>query len=569
MSDSSSGAVVLAFPPLWYYQSVPADLLYTGSELRARGVPTRCVDLSSGMFASLLASDPGYQALRRVPTYQHADMYVAAHTQLAQALAALSQRFGVRLDFQTLDFPDVDAAHIPSALTVGLDESRNPALAYLKSQVAGLLATDPVLIGIALVHPDQIVQVSVLGRLLREAGYGGFLALYGAHEDVLAPEDVAADLVTALDEGRPHLLFTDFDGVIVGEAETALFELREALCGRHPKDQVRSLLCPKWGLVKLPERGVEDLRRLAAPDFSLVDPAIYPFPRPVVDLRLSRGCPWNRCTFCAITAHQEGYRARATASVANDLESAHRSLRTSFFRFRDDLLTPKQLRDLSLLLRTLPFRPRFSVRARFEPGFTKEILAAAAEAGLEELWLGLESAVPRVRELMDKGSAQPVIERILGDAAACGIRVRALCIVGYPGETAAEVRETFQFLLRMEASLANVAMTPFQLMRRAPLGQHAERYGLRLLPDPVPTHERIRATLPATWDGALPAEEIRALVAELAEGLSEAHYQRSLGPSLTHAWLFASTQQAGWPGRTAILPVIGSAVGPGVKPGDQ
>ena len=89
--------------------------------------------------------------------------------------------------------------------------------------------------------------------------------------------------------------------------------------------------------------------------------------------------------------------------------------------------------------------------------------------------------MPRVRELMKKGVTQPVIERILGDAYDAGIRVRALCMLGYPGETAAEIRETFAFLARVEPLLASVSMTPFFLMRRAPMAQAPARFGLTLI----------------------------------------------------------------------------------------
>ncbi len=537
--------VALVFPPHWYYASVPADLMYTGSFLRARGVPVRGLDLSSGAMAALLGSVPGYQALRRRTTYADAAAYHAASRQTWQACGRISQTHGVRYDFYGLRFPDLDEGHLPAALPVGLDPAKNPVLPYLRDRaVPAILEDDPALVAVALCHPDQLVQVPVLGRLLRQAGYRGALVIYGSHEDVVAPEDLADDLA-----GAPvHRLFDDYDGAILGEAETPLLALWEALRGARRRDEVPGLLAPRWGLDRRPgPRPGEDLQALPALDYELLRPEDYPFPEPMVDLRLSRGCPWNRCTFCAITAHQAGYRARPVPAAVRDIDDAHRALGASFFRFRDDLLTPRQLRELSGALSALPFGARWTARARFEANLSRETLAVAHAAGLEELWLGLESASDRVRERMDKGVAQPVVERILRDASELGIRVRILCMVGYPSETADDVRETFAFLKRHMFRMTSASLSPFQLMRNTPLYRTPASHGLRLLPDPVPRHERLRFHAQAAADDLLGEGEVHRLIEEgkgLLDGWLRGGWE---GPTLAHAWIRASVERGGWP----------------------
>ena len=107
----------------------------------------------------------------------------------------------------------------------------------------------------------------------------------------------------------------------------------------------------------------------------------------------------------------------------------------------------------------------------------REVLAQAHAGGLRELWLGLEAATPRVRSLMRKGVGQRVVERVLIDADEVGVRVRALCLLGHPGETEAEVRETLAFLEQHMFRIAHAALTPFQLMRSAPLAFTPGRTG--------------------------------------------------------------------------------------------
>lgn len=533
-------AAVLVFPPHWYYASVPADLLYTGSHLRAQGVPVRCLDLSADLSATLLGEVPGYQALRQAATYTSAAAYAQACASVDAACQRVAEAYGVGYDFYALRFPDLDEGHVPSALRAGLDPSKNPALPLLRARVADILRDDPALVAVALGHPDQLLQVVTLGRLLRQAGYGGFLCLYGSHEDVVTPEDLLDDLLP--DAGPPHALFDDYDGVVIGEAESALLALCQALAGRRSRASVPALLCPAWGLRGRPGRGREDLAALAPADFTLVDPAIYPFPTPMPDLRLSRGCPWSRCTFCAITAHQAGYRSRPPQAIADEMAAAYRLLGARHFRLRDDLLTPRQLRELAAVLPTLPFQPRWCARARFEPNLTAAVLQAARAAGLEELWLGLESASAAVRERMVKGAQAVVIERVLRDADEAGIRVRALCMVGYPGERRDEVQATFDFLQRHQFRLVSAALTPFQLMRNTPLYRDPARHGLLPVPDPTPRRERLRfqgvalSLSPDTLTQAEAQELVEAGARQLSGWLAGGHE----GPTLAHAWLRAS-----------------------------
>jgi hypothetical protein len=532
----------LVFPPHWYYASVPADLLDTGSFLRAAGVPVETFDLSAGLSAALLGKNPGYLAFRQRDTYGDDSRYRDADRFLRTGWEMLGATHGVVASFYRLELTGVDAAHVPSTLEVALDPGRNPAARlYAELAIPAILANDPELVAVALVHPDQIAQVPAFGRMLRRAGYRGFLVIYGAHEDVVSPEDLVEDLAG----DPPHVLFEDYDGAIIGEAESALAALAAAVTGGRELAGVPGLLAPRHGLGAPPRTAAEDVTRLPPLDLSLVDPSLYPYPAPVIDLRVSRSCPWGRCTFCAITTHQAGYRARPTDTAVADMRAAHAALGSTFFRFRDDLLTPEQLGELARALPSLPFRPRWSARARFENGFSRDLLRAAAAAGLEELWLGLESAVPRVRTLMVKGIAQGVAERILCDCEEAGIRVRALCILGYPGETLAEARATLDFLEQHMFRVTTVSLTPFQLMRNTPLGRDPARHGITLSPDPLPRHERLRHMVDGAWQGVQP-EEIQGLMREADAQLGGWIGAGSRGPTLTHAWMRASVERAGW-----------------------
>ena len=146
---------------------------------------------------------------------------------------------------------------------------------------------------------------------------------------------------------------------------------------------------------------------------------------------------------------------------------------------------------------------------------------------------------------MVKGIAQGVAERILGDCEEAGIRVRALCILGYPGETLAEARATLDFLEQHMFRVTTVSLTAFQLMRNTPLGREPERHGVKVKPDPLPRHERLRDMLDGEWPGVSPAE-VAGLLREANEQLGGWIGPDSRGPTLQHAWMRASVARGGW-----------------------
>ena len=526
---SLSGGVTLLYPPHWYYTSVPADLSYTAGFLKGHGVSVDARDLSAGLMAHLLPDS--VKALQDPDIYTDWERHRAILSEMATRSGAISKHFAIEYGGRSdLRFPDIDEANVSSAWRVGLDTRRNPALPLLARTAQEVAEAGPAVVGIALVYPAQRVHAVVLGRLLRQAGYRGLVVLYGSLQDEIAPADFVDDLA-----GTPeHLLFRDFDGAIIGEAETALLQL----ASQGLSDDVPNLLSPKTGL-QAPERFVEDLATHPLPDFSWVDPTLYCTPRPVVDLRLGRGCPYGLCAFCAIQQHHIGYRATSIERLVQGITRAQDRLQTRFFRIRDDLVTPHQLKALGAAIGAMSRDVRWSARARFQKGLSKNILQEAHAGGLEELWLGLESASPEVRSRMVKGVNQATVKRVVADGAEIGIRLRALCIVGFPGETAAQLETTVAFLTSNLDRLTAASISRFELMRKSPMAADPAAFGIHVRSDRTPRSARLRYTLPATWESPLSDPAARASLKRLHDKLMP-RIEVEQCPDAAHGWLRAS-----------------------------
>src|SRR5208337_628456 len=95
---------------------------------------------------------------------------------------------------------------------------------------------------------------------------------------------------------------------------------------------------------------------------------------------------------------------------------------------------------------------------------------------------GLESAVSRVLNAMDKGITPENASRILHDCAAVGIRAFVMFFTGFPSETRKEAEQTVRFIEQHANCITHVATSRFVVEERAPVFRQRDRYGLSTVP---------------------------------------------------------------------------------------
>ena len=206
----------------------------------------------------------------------------------------------------------------------------------------------------------------------------------------------------------------------------------------------------------------------------------YLVPSPVVPAALGRGCYWRRCTFCPDHLHPPH-----AACAADGLE---RWLRETAARFgptgamlhlTDSALPPGHLLRLARAIREerLPLRWHGFVRVEPEladPAFAREL----AEGGCAMLQLGVETAAPRLCELLGKGVDPELVRRALRSTAAAGIRNHVYLLFGLPTETDEEREATLAFVEAEAASIHAVNPALLNLPKGSPMHRRPERYGI-------------------------------------------------------------------------------------------
>ena len=125
-------------------------------------------------------------------------------------------------------------------------------------------------------------------------------------------------------------------------------------------------------------------------------------------LRITRGCPWNRCEFCAMYKHLK-FEAKPIQEVKEDVEKARLiyGVADTIFLGDSDSLVHKDLPEIVAFIRKVfPETQRITTYARAKTILHRktDYLKAIRKAGLDRLHLGLESGDAIILELLNKGA---------------------------------------------------------------------------------------------------------------------------------------------------------------------
>jgi anaerobic magnesium-protoporphyrin IX monomethyl ester cyclase len=244
---------------------------------------------------------------------------------------------------------------------------------------------------------------------------------------------------------RPALyLAAGADAVILGEGEMGFLELAD-LWTADPKARVDRIAGVAWGgaegVRRTPARPpLDDLDALPLPAWEMVNVEEYRHTwteahgRFSWNLVTSRGCPYG-CNWCAKPIFGRRYAQRSAAGVAEEMLRLRQAVAPDHLWFADDIfgLTAEWIRDFAREVGVRGARTPFMMQSRVNL-MRPAAVAALAEAGAEEVWLGVESGSQRVLDAMQKGSRVDEARGATRALQAQGIRACWFLQLGYPPE---------------------------------------------------------------------------------------------------------------------------------------
>ena len=245
---------------------------------------------------------------------------------------------------------------------------------------------------------------------------------------------------------RPGLyLDAGADAVLLGEGEAALLEIAQAWRTSRTTalDAIAGLVLggingqTRKTAIRPPQR---DLDRLPLPAWDLVDVQAYRHAwqarhgRLSWNMAASRGCPYA-CNWCAKPTFGRGYEQRCAKSVAREMRLLKDRIAPGHIWFADDIfgLTPQWLGAFADEVKRLDAHMPFTMQSRVNL-MRQDGVDALAQAGAEEVWLGVESGSQKVLNAMEKGSIVAEARTATRALKARGIRACWFVQLGYPGE---------------------------------------------------------------------------------------------------------------------------------------
>ncbi|MDX1776770.1 MAG: RiPP maturation radical SAM C-methyltransferase [Desulfobulbales bacterium] len=289
--------------------------------------------------------------------------------------------------------------------------------------------------------------------------------------------------------------FQVIDYVIEGEGETGLLTLCRYLGGQHPNPLPVNIVSRKNGKAvkqqrtKLHGAGTQlpTLADLPVPDYSVYFSdkkkwfAHTPF-IPVIPVEFSRGCWWNKCSFCNLNLQWCGYRQKNAAHMLHEVKTLAKRHGCLDFTFTDNMLPPGEARKFFNMTGQDSSDYAFFAEIRSPKGREPlaDLLAIYRRGGLATIQVGIEALSSSLLHKMQKGIS--VIENIaaMRSAQENTLALEGNLIVHFPGSTEAEAAETMENLDYV-FPYRPLAAASFFLGFDSPVYRDPQKYGIRAI----------------------------------------------------------------------------------------
>ena len=325
----------------------------------------------------------------------------------------------------------------------------------------------PDIIGYSVLTGNQRFYLDINSRLKSQIH---FFSVWGGPHPTFFPELINEDGV---------------DAVCIGEGEEAIVDLADALERDESIESIPNLhVKTDKGVVRNePRRLCVNLDELPFPDRSIM--LHYPQYRCSTSRGViaSRGCP-HSCAFCYNSRLRRLYKGKGKytrlRSVENIVEECVRHREdpwTTQIFFRDDLFAYNEefVHDFANLYEKEVGLP-FLCNARADR-MTERMARDLARAGARIIHFGVESGSDRIRyEVLRRRISRRDMINATRWLKENGIRTYTFNIVGIPGETLEEARETLEFNAMLQPDMA--VFSVYQPYPKTLLGDNAISMGL-------------------------------------------------------------------------------------------
>lgn len=366
-----------------------------------------------------------------------------------------------------------------------LNEKLSDELCYVFGQFfRERLANDPGLLetdcfGLSVVYDHQLPHALYLARALRRAWPEKPIVLGGTS---------VSQIYKYLKDKREMRRFSALcDAIVVGEGETAVCEIASLGKDFLKAKQITNTITfdEATGEAVFP-KGIhyEDVKSLGRPLYSYPW-ELYLSPEKGINYAPTRGCYWNRCTFCDYGLNTDSptspWRERAIGQVVADLQEACAREQVKYVYFAVDVMAPGYIERLADAMVEAGLEIRWSAEMRMEKIFSEERCRRLARSGCVCISFGMESGNQRILDLIDKGTKVKYMGETMKNFASAGVGVQLMAFTDFPTETPGEKKETYDFVREHEEYWSTGGMGRFLLTGTSIIAKEPDRFGIKLI----------------------------------------------------------------------------------------
>ncbi len=281
---------------------------------------------------------------------------------------------------------------------------------------------------------------------------------------VLGGSRIAGDI------GKKVLEVFDFiDYIVSGDGEESLYQL--AISGETNYEK------PNFCI---------DLNELPLPDFdsfyqdlsmSSTEVQQYYHVYGRLPIEISRGCWWNKCTFCNLSLQYNNYREKKVEKIIEEINCLSNKYKMLTFQIIGNTLPLKDYQHLFEGIKKIGKDFTFIAEAR-AGRLKSNDYKLLKEAGFTTIQTGIESFSSNYLKKMNKGA------RVIDNVAALkyckenGITNKYNIIVGYPNEEIIDFEETEKNIRLFKQYLDPPKIAPLEIGVKSHIFQYPEQYGI-------------------------------------------------------------------------------------------
>lgn len=263
------------------------------------------------------------------------------------------------------------------------------------------------------------------------------------------------------------------DVTVQNEGEVTMTEIVRAIERGVGLEDVDGIGFRKNGKAVLnrPRTPIADLDALPFPVWDLIPRDAwknYWEPRcnghPVVTLQTNRGCPYQ-CTFCSeSTIYGRGVRFKTAARVVDEIDFCVNELHVKGISVVDSIFTlrPKLIESVCDEIISRNLKVSWFCNSRVD-SLPEYLLSKMKKAGCIRIYFGVETGTSDELVQINKKATLSQARKAVAACKRHGVRTEAGFIIGLPGQTMADIRDTVEF-----AKVLNADSTQFSVLLPLP-----------------------------------------------------------------------------------------------------